>query len=366
MKKKPESLVALTISSSSSSSSITSSSLAMLRSEVLALKAEMIANRRHLHQWPELKFEEVKTRQFIHDFLTACGLEIHPHPVAVTGLVAILRGSAERGVTPPLNLALRADMDALPLKEQATEVNAEYQSKNGNAHACGHDGHVAILLCVAKVLSAWRDRICGSIKFLFQPGEEGGAGAKIMVQEGVLTSKIGGFDVDEVYGLHLWNTQLPGTVGVMAGPVMANRCDLWIPPSDLLSLSLPFTFGIPTCSDRFWIDIVGKGGHGSMPHQTVDVMPIASILISTIQTIVSRGIDPLESAVISVGSAIGGSAANVIAETMRIEGTVRTFTAANQNFIMARLEEICRGLGVAFRCKINLEYKVGYPSTVNK
>ena len=194
-----------------------------IRPEVVALQDELVGLRREVHQWPELRFEEHKTRQLIEKFLVGVGLEIHPTPLAVTGLVAILRGTAEAGSGVPLNLGLRADMDALPVKEKETGRNAGFCSKNDNSHACGHDGHVAMLLCAAKVLAGWKDRISGSVKFIFQPGEEQGFGARIMIEEGVLTTKVGGFNVDEIYGLHLWNSQLPGTVGVQSGPVMAAR-----------------------------------------------------------------------------------------------------------------------------------------------
>ena len=297
-----------------------------IREEIEELKRDIISTRRDLHMYPELAFNEHRTAKIVSKKLEKLGLEVETG-VGKTGVIGTLKGNSSSKT-----IALRADMDALPMQE-TTDV--EYKSKNdGIMHACGHDGHTAILLGAAEALSNKKHLLNGDIKFLFQPAEEGQGGAKYMIQDGALDN------VDEIYGLHLWNYQKYGTIGVKPGPIMA-------------------------AADIFQITINGKGGHGAAPQGTKDAVLIASHLIQTFQTIVSRNTNPIESTVLTVGTINGGYNFNIIADTVCLKGTTRAYTEKNRQLIKSRMKEIIEGTEKIFDCEIKLDYEDGYPPTIN-
>lgn len=294
--------------------------------EILRIKHKIIENRRYFHKHPELSFQEYNTSKRIAQKLKSYGLDVIEN-VGKTGVIGILKGQ-DKGKT----IALRADMDALPIQETS---NLEYESINdGVMHACGHDGHMAILLGAAKVLSKIKNKINGNVKFIFQPAEEGLGGARFMIKDGALKN------VDEIYGLHLWNYQQFGTIGVQDGPVMA-------------------------AADKFTIKVLGRGGHGAAPQGTVDATIVSSHVIQALQTIVSRNTNPLESTVITIGQINGGYNFNIIADEVTLKGTSRSFTEKNRLLIKTRMKEILTGLEKAFKAKIELDYEDGYPPVIN-
>lgn len=297
-----------------------------LREEAASLTQEIIAWRRDFHQHPEIAFEEKRTQEIIYNFLE--GLDLPVRRVAGTGLVAIIEG-AKKGKT----VALRSDMDALPLEE---ESDKPYKSLNpGAAHACGHDGHMAILMGTAKILAGLKNDLPGRIVLIFQPAEERPpGGAARMIEEGALK------DVDAIFGLHLWQPLPTGKIAVVKGPMMAN-------------------------SDEFTIVVRGKGGHGSMPHQTVDPILVAAQMVINIQSIVSRNIDPLKPCVVSFGTIDGGTAFNIIPDEVRLRGTARSFEADVQTLVEKRLREIIEGTAKTFGASAHLEYRRGFPAVIN-
>ncbi len=283
-----------------------------------SLREELIARRRDLHRHPELAFEEVRTSRIVAEELTRLGLEVQTG-VAKTGVVGLLEG-ADDGPT----VLVRADMDALPILE---ENQTNYVSTlPGKMHACGHDGHTAVALGVAKLLSTYRDNIVGRVKFVFQPAEEEGAGAAAMIADGVLENP----RPDVSLGLHLWNELPLGKLGVADGPVMAS-------PS------------------IFKIRIVGKGGHGALPDQSNDPIVCAAQLITALQTVVSRNVPPLESAVLSVTTIHAGSAFNVIPGQAELTGTLRTFKPDVRDMVSQRIEAITENLCRAMGCTATVE-----------
>ena len=297
-----------------------------IKEEVKEIKKSIISNRRDFHKYPELGFKEIRTSKIIAQKLSSYGLDVQTG-VGKTGVVATLTGNAD-GKT----IALRADMDALPIQETG---DLPFKSVNdGVMHACGHDGHISMLLGAAKILSSMKDQINGTVKFIFQPAEEGLGGARYMIEDGVLNG------VDEIYGAHLWNYQHYGTIGVKPGPIMA-------------------------AADLFDIVIEGKGGHGATPHGTVDAIIVASQIIQSLQTIVSRNTNPLESTVVTVGKINGGYNFNVIADQVSMQGTTRAYTENNRQLIKTRMSELLDGIGNAFNAKITLNYKDGYPPVIN-
>jgi amidohydrolase len=300
-----------------------------LTREVKDLAETVIALRRTLHQWPELSFQEERTAALVSDFLHTLGLEVKTG-IARTGVVGILRGT-QGGKT----VLLRADMDGLPVTEAS---GAAYSSQNtGVMHACGHDGHTAILLTAARVLASQRDRIQGTVKFAFQPAEElPPGGAKGMIAEGVLENP----RVDAVFGLHLWNGLPVGKIGVEGGPIMASV-------------------------DRFDVVIKGVGSHGAYPHLGVDPLVVGAQMISALQTVVSREMPPLAPVVVTIGKFQGGTAFNVIPARAELSGTVRTVDAELRQSMPARLERIVRGVSSAMRADCEFSYEFGYPVTVN-
>ena len=294
--------------------------------EVLAIKNEIIANRRDFHKHPELGFKEYHTAKVIADKLKSYGIEVRTG-IGETGIIGDLHGKGS-GKT----IALRADMDALPVQETS---DVSYKSQNnGVMHACGHDGHMAMLLGAAKILSQKRDLFKGDIRFIFQPAEEGKGGARYMIADGCLDG------VDEIYGMHLWNYQPYGEIGVKSGAVMA-------------------------AADIFDITVKGIGGHGAAPQGTVDAIVAASNLIMNLQTIVSRNTDPLESTVITVGKIEGGHGFNIIADEVKLRGTVRAMTEKNRLMVQIRMQEVIDGVAKASGATIEMDYQDGYPPTIN-
>ncbi len=297
-----------------------------IKNKVTEITEELVSWRRDFHRHPELAFEEFRTSAVIREFLEKLGLQVET--CAKTGLRAVLAGKPG-GRT----VALRADMDALPLEE---EGDKEYISQNpGVTHACAHDGHMSIIMGAAKILSQMKDRFSGKVVFLFQPSEERiPGGAKLMIEEGALEG------VDAIFGLHLWQDLATGIVGLVKGPMMAQP-------------------------DAFSITIKGKGGHGSMPQQTVDPILVASQLVVNVQSIVSRSIDPLKPVVVSFGTIIGGTIYNIIPEKVTLTGTVRSFDADVQKLTEQRLRKITQKTCETYGATAEFKYDIGYDSLVN-
>ncbi|MEK8131928.1 amidohydrolase [Paenibacillus filicis] len=289
---------------------------------------DMVEWRRHLHRHPELSYQESATAAFVAEKLRGWGLEVREQAGKGHGVVARLRG-LEDGPT----VALRADMDALPIQD---EKSCEYASTvPGVMHACGHDAHTSTLLAVAKVLSERREQIRGQLVFVFQPAEETTPGGALgMIEDGVLDQ------VDVMYGIHLWTPFEVGTAACKPGPAMA-------------------------AADEFVLGIKGKGGHGGLPHEAIDSVFIASQLVVNLQSIVSRSADPTEPCVVSVGSIHSGTTFNIIAETATLKGTVRTFNKELRMKVRKRLETIVEQTCLMHGASYTLEYKMGYPPVVN-
>ena len=258
------------------------------------------------------------------------GIE-HETGIAQTGIVATIKGGK---IDSGKVLAIRADMDALPIQE-LNEV--PYKSQHdGVMHACGHDGHTAIALGTAYYLQQHRQNFAGTVKIIFQPAEEGPGGAKPMIEAGVLKNP----DVDAIIGLHLWNNLPLGAVGVRAGALMA-------------------------AVECFKCTILGKGGHGAMPHQTIDSIVVAAQIVNALQTIVSRNVDPIDSAVVTVGELHAGTKVNVIPDTARMSGTIRYFKPDLKGFFKKRIEQIIAGVCQSHGASYDLEYWELYPPTIN-
>jgi hippurate hydrolase len=294
---------------------------------IVSAAAEIAAIRRDLHAHPELCFKEVRTADVVAAKLTQWGIPIH-RGLGTTGVVGILKaGSSQRAV------GLRADMDALPMQEFNTFAHASKHA--GKMHACGHDGHTAMLLAAAKHLAQHRN-FDGTVYLIFQPAEEGGGGAREMIKEGLFEQ----FPMEAVFGLHNWPGMLQGQFAVSAGPVMAS-------------------------SNEFKIVLHGKGGHAAMPHMGVDPVPVACQLVQAFQTIISRNKKPIEAGVISVTMIHAGEATNVIPDSVKIEGTVRTFTFELLDMIEQRMQEISHNLAAAFGVRCEFEFRRNYPPTIN-
>lgn len=289
--------------------------------------------RRNFHMHPELGFREIRTGGIVAKELEGLGIEV-TKGVGKTGVVGMLEG-AKPGPT----LLLRFDMDALPITE---ETGTEYASQNpGTMHACGHDGHTAIGLTVAKILNEHKNDLAGNIKFCFQPSEEGNngeevGGAQMMMRDGVLASP----KVDMTLSLHLWNEKPLGWVGVAKGPVMAG-------------------------AEEFQVKIIGKGGHGAIPNQTIDPVVAAANIVNALQSIVSRNVAPLETAVVSVTTIHGGTAFNVIPKDVTLQGTIRTFDKRVRQRVYERFEQITTGIAEAMGCQVEIKTKHITPALVN-
>ncbi|MCG7383473.1 M20 family metallopeptidase [Paenibacillus sp. ACRRY] len=291
------------------------------------LQIHMVEWRRHLHRNPEVSFHEEKTSSFVADMLESFGVEVKRH-VGGHGVIGTIRGDKPGPV-----VMLRADMDALPIQD---EKDVEYASqKAGAMHACGHDGHVSILLGTALYFSKHKAGIQGEIRFLFQPAEELLPGGAVkVIADGALEG------VDVIYGIHLWTPLPVGVAASKEGPLMA-------------------------AADDFYIEIKGKGGHGGMPQSTVDSLVAGSALVMQLQTVVSRSVDPLRPAVLTIGTMQAGSAQNVIAESCKMSGTVRTFDEETRAEMKERVHRIVSQTGGAYGAQTEVNYIMGYPPVVN-
>jgi amidohydrolase len=297
---------------------------------VKGFEHDIVSWRRQIHATPELGGEEIETSALVAKLLRQWGLEAI-EGVAGTGVVAILRGEQAGHC-----VALRADMDALPVAEN---TGLPFASKiPGRMHACGHDGHTAMLLGAAKVLSTMRKSLKGTVKFFFQHAEECAphGGAKGMVEAGVMEDPA----VDFVFALHLWPEIPFGKIGVKSGPLMS-------------------------ASDRLHIEIHGKGGHGAAPHQAVDAVVVASQVVNALQTIVSRQVDPLDSVVVTIGKLAAGQRYNVIAPTAQMDGTVRTQNEAIRRCLPAQITRLVKSVAAAFGATAEVNYEFGYPTLIN-
>ncbi len=290
--------------------------------------ADVVATRRDLHVHPELGFEEQRTAGIVAQRLRELGYEVHTG-IGRTGVVGVVHG-----MRPGKTIMLRADMDALPLEE---ENETPYRSATrGTMHACGHDGHVAMLLGAARIVAARKGELAGTTCFLFQPAEEGKGGAKAMVEDGVLER----FGIERAYGLHLASDLPTGLVGFREGPFYAS-------------------------SDSIEITIEGKGGHGASPHLSIDPVLVASQFVVAVQQVVSRQIDPIEPAVVTIGAISGGTTHNVIPSRVRLLGTVRAFDAGVRSAMAERIERVLRGVCETAGATYTFEYLWRYPVTSN-
>lgn len=291
---------------------------------------DLIAFRRDLHQNPELLYDVERTAEKVADALRAAGVDEVVTGIGRTGVVGVIHGQVNNSGR---TIGLRADMDALPIFE---ETDAEWASKIlGKMHACGHDGHTTMLLGAARELAKSR-AFDGKVVVIFQPAEEGGAGAKAMIDDGLLNR----WPLDEVYGMHNRPNLPVGHFTINSGPIMGSV-------------------------DVLEIEIEGIGGHAATPHHTVDPIPVTAALIQAIQTLSARTIDPLDSAVISITTIHGGDAFNVIPQTIKLSGTVRTLREEVRDHIEERLARAVQGIADAFGAKATLDYQRNYPVTVN-
>jgi len=290
-------------------------------------RSRLAAWRHDLHAHPELAFEERRTADLVASILTLAGIEVY-RDLAETGLVGMLKvGSSARAI------GLRADLDALPLHEQNSFPHRSQH--DGRMHACGHDGHTAMLMGAAEYLAETR-QFDGTIYFIFQPAEETVGGARVMIEEGLLER----FPMDTVYGMHNWPGLPVGQFAVHSGPVMA-------------------------CADQFDIVVRGHGAHAAMPHQGRDPVLAGAALVQALQSVVSRDIDPLDSVVLSITRFQAGEAYNIIPDEVRIGGPLRAFRNDLRDTAEAAMERICNGIGATYGVKIGLDYRRGYPPTVN-
>jgi len=291
-------------------------------------KPELTAWRRHLHMHPELAYEEVETAAFVADKLREVGVDEVHTGIGKTGVVAVIRaGSSDR------RIGLRADMDALPIQEATGLAHAS--TRPGKMHACGHDGHTTMLLGAAKYLAETRN-FDGTVYLVFQPAEEGRAGAKAMMDDGLFER----FPVSDIYGLHNWPAMPAGTFAMCEGPAMA-------------------------ASDEFRITVKGRGCHAAMPHMGLDPVVVTAQIVLGLQCIVSRETDPLDNAVLSVTQIHTGHTFNVVPEEALVVGTVRTFKPETRDRVQARLAEVATGIAKSFGLEAGVQYRRGYPPTVN-
>jgi len=292
--------------------------------------ADAQAWRRDIHRHPELLYDLPRTASLVADRLKAFGCDEVATGIGRSGVVGVIRG---RGATGTRTIGLRADMDALPIHET---TNLEYQSAApGKMHACGHDGHTAMLLGAARHLARSRN-FSGTAVVIFQPAEEGGGGGKAMLDDGLMER----FGIEEVYGLHNWPRLPVGAFAIRKGPFLA-------------------------AADRFTINIEGRGGHAAQPHFGLDPVAAGAQIVSALQTIVARNIDPLDSCVVSVTCFHAGDTDNVIPQTAQLRGTTRTLLSETRDFAERRIAEIAKGVGVALGVSVDIDYRRGYPPTIN-
>ena len=299
-----------------------------IRKDARNLTARVTEIRRDLHRHPELGFREVRTAKLVSEFLAEHGIE-HRTGVAETGVLATIRGSAPGPV-----VALRADMDALPIEEK-TDSPARSETK-GVMHACGHDGHVAILLGAAEILQKRRQELAGTVRLAFQPAEEGLGGAVPLLDQGALEDP----KADAAFALHIWNSVPAGRISLAPGPVMA-------------------------AADEFAIRVIGRGGHGSQPQETLDPVVAAASIVTALQSVVNRNIDPLDPAVLTVATIHGGTAHNVIPAEVTMTGTLRSFRQEVRDILFGRLKETAEGTARALGARAEVTIGCGYPVTEN-
>lgn len=293
---------------------------------------ELTAFRRDLHAHPELGFEEVYTSARVREALRHAGVDEVHEGIGRTGVVGIIHG---QGRSSGSMIGLRADMDALPMAEH--NDFAWKSCKSGLMHGCGHDGHTAMLVGAARYLATTR-HFDGTAVLIFQPGEEGLGGARVMIEDGLFER----FPVQSVYAMHNWPAMRPGTVGINSGAMMA-------------------------AADRVTIEVTGRGGHGAHAYQTVDVVLVAAHIVTAVQGIVSRNVRPLESAVISLCAVQAGDlgAFSVLPGTATLVGTVRTFDPAVQEMVERRIKELCNAIALGFGATATVRYERIYPATIN-
>jgi amidohydrolase len=299
-----------------------------LKEKIDEMKDWLVEIRRTIHMHPELGFEEVETSKLISEWLQKFGLDVK-RGMAKTGVVGLLKGRK-----PGKTIAIRADMDALPMDE-ANRVPYASQIK-GKMHACGHDAHVTILLGVARFFSSIPDQVKGNIKWIFQPAEEGGGGGRIMVEEGVLKNP----KVDAIFGAHVFPFLSVGKVGIYEREGLA-------------------------AADRFTIKIIGKGGHAASPHVSKDPILATGHLITQIHSIVSRNVNPLESGVITIGKVSGGTASNIIPDEVELIGTVRSLNPQVREELKSRIEQVTQGIARSFAMDCRFDFEYGYPVLIN-
>lgn len=294
------------------------------------MEEEVIANRRHLHQYPEISNQEKETSRYIQEKLTEYGISFETG-YATYGVLGIIKGKK-----PGKTVALRADIDALPIQELN---NHEFASKHPNVmHACGHDAHTAMLLGAGCILQQMQEELHGTVLLVFQPAEEASpvGGAQVMMDDGVFDT----YTPDVIFGQHVWPSMPVGTVGVHDREVMG-------------------------ASDRFKVVLEGKGGHASMPHQTNDAVIATGHLITALQTIVSRNLDPMEASVVTISMLEAGSVPNIIPREVTIQGSIRTYDAEIREKLKERFFQITNQIAAAFGVKAQIEYVEGYPATIN-
>lgn len=299
-----------------------------IRTEAEALSNELIGWRRDFHQHPELGFQEHRTAGIVADALVALGMEVRPG-LAGTGVVAILEGGR-----PGPTVLLRFDMDALPIQEETGAIYASLQP--GVMHACGHDGHVAVGLGTARLLHHHKADLPGRMLFVFQPAEEGLGGAARMIAAGALS----GPRPERALGMHLWNTRPVGWISAPAGPIMA-------------------------AADVLEITVKGRGGHAAAPHQAIDPVVAAAYVVTALQSIVARNIDPRATAVLTVSQIAAGEAFNVIPSEALLRGTIRTFESEVRQRIIDRVEAIARGVAEGMGCQADVEIRSLTPAVLN-
>ncbi|MFM8509033.1 MAG: M20 aminoacylase family protein [Betaproteobacteria bacterium] len=294
---------------------------------ILADVPAITAIRRDIHAHPELCFQEERTAEVVAQALQSWGIEVH-RGLGTTGVVGTIRHGSS-----PRSIGLRADMDALPMTEHNRFPHASVHP--GKMHACGHDGHTAMLLAAAKHLSQHRN-FDGTVHFVFQPAEEGGGGAREMIKDGMFEK----FPVQAMFGMHNWPGMKAGQFAVCDGPMMAS-------------------------SNEFHIKIIGKGSHAALPHNGIDPVPVACQMVQAFQTIITRNKRPIDAAVISVTMIHAGEATNVVPDHAVVQGTVRTFTIEMLDMIERRMQEISQHTAAAFGATVEFQFKRNYPPTIN-
>lgn len=308
--------------------------MTQLEERIAAELPDLIAIRHDLHEHPELAFDEHRTSGVVQAELGRLGIQFQAGLGKGTGVLGFLPATGTAAET----VALRADMDALPIHEN---TGKPYASKtDGKMHACGHDGHTTVLLGTARVLASLPERK-NNVLFVFQPAEENGGGGQYMVKDGVLEGQVLGPKADVIFGLHGYPGMTVGNVGTRTGPMMAS-------------------------SDEFWISVRGKGGHAAMPHLGFDPVMVSAQIITALQTIASRNVSPLDSIVCTIGSIHGGTATNIIPDTVELAGTIRTLRAETREYGEKRMREIVTGVAEALGASVEIRVNKGYPVTVNE